>query len=1747
MFPGDSRDVPFFGRCPSHRAAILRVSSFDQGGKKDRTHKSDAMPANVPDETNTATETHVEEQLRQILGLDTSNREVAVEGVGDGNSSEGSVQHHSDLSAHGELADLERVSGSANSVNQTSKNGFGRKPAFFGDVDDSLQQDETQRDQLSSTLSPGGNVQAIVSRIDADSRGVSPKGESVTRAASREQVKLGAATFFQTQSSSEIQRERKQSENVMHGAVQRRKETFRKRQLDKFHAPVKQGLGKTLSQPLRLFASNQVHQQDKDHGDDMISAAEHHGAQGGWMMKGKMFRTCLAALMVMSRVSQNRTGKEDSKFLSKQSINMLVFSNLLITIFFAVFDLSTAIIFALAWPHDNYLCKIIPDSSDKQARRSSALSQTGMMADGLHWGFFCLLLIVPVVDTTKLVLRYRTRSPDGSMVGFRYWTQSNIGDGISLESRLTETFWLTVSVISLAFSARLCYPHLLSVERFIHELHKLSHFLRALHSLHKCYTLRKKAKKNLQIAVSQNKRRFVSPVHSIDIDLSYICDRLLAMSIPCHASVMHRNEIKEVSRFFRTWHYGHFKIYNLCESHEENGSGNYDTGFFYHQVQKVPMKDKHAPPLHVLVHFCEDASAWLEEDPLNVLAVHCKGGTGRTGMLCASLMLFTRRFSTAKAAMLAFQNRRLHTKQEESETVTAIRSPSQRRYVAYVEAMVNKGIAFLGGTAKVISQIKIDNVPQWLSEGQNISVQVENKGHVIFDYAKQMGAVDTARFEGRCWAFDFEHVAVHGDVTIRILVSVNNSARSARSTRQYESPMMELCRVQFHTAFCSLTQDSVYERSGIDGIADLSHGQIPSDFQLAVRVRDVEEDPAEIYKKMQTRYSPTSHFIWLASMLPGLASKVSPETIVFQEGEVMFCPEVRPTVRKIYYVVSGTAKRYLPGADASKSYINNSTQYGECVGAGEFYGLGAFLLGHGLDHRTTILRAWSRRVVVRTFTVQGSVDDVIQELIFDKTTAQESAALWEALARQINSIRKSEDALRLHRGKPVTVSPQQRAVGEKVLRQLYGVHFRMEDILYAGAGTMTWAAGMGHEHDDDRLHGFLVITSEQAVFALEEGDQTLVEEIRLPLDVVQRCVIRASWLSLTLNDSDISDPVDRTSSHASVMGRAPPKTSNLINRTVSGFAAAIGRGATCESSAVNRAPSGSRDPHSQHRAVSRAGSMIRSMTKYIRTQSSFFLKRGSGDADGVEIERQSSETKRRTSNIKGHVLHLRPEEACVLPWLRDMIEARSREITHHKTATVLNACYDSKGKARPKYLGFGYFFPGEPDPELEDDNEPEPQPAPAPDSTRHEPEESSHGLSGLGLGRLMSGMSSVPSTCRPNSRQPSAATPICVDDAPSESQPAWHLPPPPTPATPFEQQPSSVVSPIAGPARGRRLIANVDGRMASDANDGTELGALWLDNSPPTPVAPPATPPAHPHPFQRTGIGSVPGCPTSPLSAGVGPAASSGPQAHAIAPAPTPDCGPSHANFQPQAFPSPMEKPTKESDGAVPTVNPLALSNVGPVGASPKGGPVGASPQVGPAGSFSAKMTWQSASFKLPPLEATRDTSHEAAHAASAGSVPAPRSTDPADTDWNQKLSSVLGASTRRHYGSGDLVIEVGQSHGCLFHILSGRVQAVDKKNNKLLTLEAGEVLGEMSFLDIGTTGARSNVVAVGPVECQLLSLEALRTLTHFHPHLGARIYRGISITSFLRYYTQANSAAKLPARMASLPTPGAERMLSQE
>ena len=40
-----------------------------------------------------------------------------------------------------------------------------------------------------------------------------------------------------------------------------------------------------------------------------------------------------------------------------------------------------------------------------------------------------------------------------------------------------------------------------------------------------------------------------------------------------------------------------------------------------------------------MLTFADDARAWMAADPSNVLAIHCKGGKGRTGtMICVWLI-----------------------------------------------------------------------------------------------------------------------------------------------------------------------------------------------------------------------------------------------------------------------------------------------------------------------------------------------------------------------------------------------------------------------------------------------------------------------------------------------------------------------------------------------------------------------------------------------------------------------------------------------------------------------------------------------------------------------------------------------------------------------------------------------------------------------------------------------------------------------------------------------------------------------------------------------------------------------------------------------------------------------------------------------------------------------------------------------------------------------------------------------------
>ena len=115
-----------------------------------------------------------------------------------------------------------------------------------------------------------------------------------------------------------------------------------------------------------------------------------------------------------------------------------------------------------------------------------------------------------------------------------------------------------------------------------------------------------------------------------------------------------------------------------------------------------------------VIQFCEEATRWLRRDPKNVVATHCKGGKGRTGVLCSVLMLWCGHRRCAMDAMELFTFRRSACYEPEkgfgeaddvgnNPTLWSIlfgkkitynqgpEGPSQIRYVHYVEAMLYSG------------------------------------------------------------------------------------------------------------------------------------------------------------------------------------------------------------------------------------------------------------------------------------------------------------------------------------------------------------------------------------------------------------------------------------------------------------------------------------------------------------------------------------------------------------------------------------------------------------------------------------------------------------------------------------------------------------------------------------------------------------------------------------------------------------------------------------------------------------------------------------------------------------------------------------------------------------------------------------------------------------------------------------------------------------------------------------------------
>eukprot|EP00127_Corallochytrium_limacisporum_P000569 Clim_evm8s19 gene=Clim_evmTU8s19 len=174
--------------------------------------------------------------------------------------------------------------------------------------------------------------------------------------------------------------------------------------------------------------------------------------------------------------------------------------------------------------------------------------------------------------------------------------------------------------------------------------------------------------------VSRKKLRFKQDGYNLD--LAYITNRIIAMGAPSESvEGMYRNPMKQVVSFLEGRHHDHYWVYNLCSER------SYDHSYFQDRVSRHPFDDHNVPPFQLLEIICREIRIWIDADPDNVAAIHCKAGKGRTGVVVCCLLMDSRETGDADESLLFYG----HTRTQDGKGVTI---PSQRRYVRYYAAML---------------------------------------------------------------------------------------------------------------------------------------------------------------------------------------------------------------------------------------------------------------------------------------------------------------------------------------------------------------------------------------------------------------------------------------------------------------------------------------------------------------------------------------------------------------------------------------------------------------------------------------------------------------------------------------------------------------------------------------------------------------------------------------------------------------------------------------------------------------------------------------------------------------------------------------------------------------------------------------------------------------------------------------------------------------------------------------------------
>lgn len=329
--------------------------------------------------------------------------------------------------------------------------------------------------------------------------------------------------------------------------------------------------------------------------------------------------------------------------------------------------------------------------------------------------------------------------------------------------------------------------------------------------------------------VSKKKRRFVDD--GFDLDLTYVDNacRIVAMGFPSTGvEAVYRNPMPEVQRFFEQRHQQHYKIYNLCSEKQ------YTLNDYFPLVERFGFDDHNPCAFVMMEQFCRNVDAYLQESPENVVAIHCKAGKGRTGLMIATYLYHSGQAKTAEEALRMFGDARTHNHK-------GVTIPSQMRYVHYYEQ--SKRMARVVPATYQITHIRMVSIPRFdkMSGGCDpyfhVRIQRPNAENGFFSEVKiydYRDHVKKVKRYGRSDRFVDLDVSQHN-------LKVRGDIKMVFYDHDQLSSDDKMFGVWFNTAFVERNY-LVFEKKYLDGACKDKHNKdFDKDFRLEIYLHKIDD------------------------------------------------------------------------------------------------------------------------------------------------------------------------------------------------------------------------------------------------------------------------------------------------------------------------------------------------------------------------------------------------------------------------------------------------------------------------------------------------------------------------------------------------------------------------------------------------------------------------------------------------------------------------------------------------------------------------------------------------------------------------------------------------------------------------------------------------------------------------------------------------------------------------------------------